>query len=164
MPTPVHPRVGGGHVRFLPAHSVPAGSSPRGRGTRKAITTDDFATRFIPAWAGDTREFSHRSLSRPVHPRVGGGHSMPTVSGHALPGSSPRGGGHTSRPSPRSSHPGSSPCGRGTRHTGGGSDANSRFIPAWAGDTPPSPAGRWRAPVHPRVGGGHRTTGLPPLS
>ncbi len=50
---------------------------------------------------------------------------------------------------------GSSPRGRGTRGSGRSRPDPSRFIPAWAGNTPPPPRASSAPPVHPRVGGEH---------
>ena len=71
----VHPRVGGEHAGVDPTDVTWAGSSPRGRGTPHPILGRDRDDRFIPAWAGNTRGASDRSVSSAVHPRVGGEHS-----------------------------------------------------------------------------------------
>ena len=50
----VHPRVGGEHGGTYCCGTDRIGSSPRGRGTRKAVVRVPYAPRFIPAWAGNT--------------------------------------------------------------------------------------------------------------
>ena len=96
---PVHPRVGGEHASLTCPENPVAGSSPRGRGTRKAARCPGRVQRFIPAWAGNTalaaapqalaplagssprgRGTQGRCEGRPcssdtVHPRVGGEHT-----------------------------------------------------------------------------------------
>ena len=52
---------------------------------------------------------------------------------------------------------GSSPRGRGTRYPAVPRCRHLRFIPAWAGNTRASISGWSAAPVHPRVGGEHKT-------
>ena len=52
--TPVHPRVGGEHVRARPQTRYHPGSSPRGRGTPRLYALAEPLGRFIPAWAGNT--------------------------------------------------------------------------------------------------------------
>ena len=71
-----------------------------------------------------------------VHPRVGGEHSSARAA--------------------RPINPGSSPRGRGTRLPCLCSPMSLRFIPAWAGNTPPLHRISHQTPVHPRVGGEHR--------
>ena len=132
---PVHPRVGGEHIRQCSHHSLPSGSSPRGRGTPEFAWSILIPTRFIPAWAGNTsRRYPSTSLAA-VHPRVGGEHFLP------LP--------------PHEPHGGSSPRGRGTPVLDLAGFVQVRFIPAWAGNTQPACARSRARPVHPRVGGEH---------
>ncbi len=137
----VHPRVGGEHgnleLRWPRSH----GSSPRGRGTPiEAHVLDSFA-RFIPAWAGNTKNAAHGAEERAVHPRVGGEHVQGRVGGSGITGSSPRG---------RGTHP-APPCAT-LRH---------RFIPAWAGNTEGRARSRGSLAVHPRVGGEHEPNSHP---
>ena len=56
----------------------------------------------------------------------------------------------------RRSENGSSPRGRGTRGHPGAPPARARFIPARAGNTPPSGCETCPGTVHPRAGGEHR--------
>ena len=94
---------------------------------------------FIPAWAGNTSSWQLMAWAAAVHPRVGGEHPRAPMSPMRVAGSSPRG--------------------RGTHHLQYDDRAPERFIPAWAGNTPPfAEASAWSA-VHPRVGGEHRDVG-----
>ena len=152
------------------------GSSPRGRGTRRAWRRRAHRHRFIPARAGNTGHQVSGPCRDPVHPRAGGEHRHAGVAHDARVGSSPRGRGtlgelrrdvrqlrfiparagntfvygfDTNYPS------GSSPRGRGTHARLVLSLAPRRFIPARAGNTC-SPCPLPCAPaVHPRAGGEH---------
>ena len=134
----VHPRVGGEHryIDWDPSDS--GGSSPRGRGTHVLPDRRWRPDRFIPAWAGNTRWSLLRRWCSTVHPRVGGEHIYADSGGNTEIGSSPRG--------------------RGTPPARGGQRSRRRFIPAWAGNTGCSNAGRATITVHPRVGGEHPTS------
>ena len=134
----VHPRVGGEHPAVDADFDAGDGSSPRGRGTRRDSGSNAAPPRFIPAWAGNTAGRAPASSSAAVHPRVGGEHSVPVPAGERVSGSSPRG--------------------WGTRAPAHGQDVDSRFIPAWAGNTTARCPGTARSPVHPRVGGEHWAT------
>ena len=131
----VHPRVGGEHALLRSALRGSAGSSPRGRGTRRQAVRQQTVGRFIPAWAGNTPLSAAGGIPRPVHPRVGGEHTQPALTYELGIGSSPRG--------------------RGTPQIPLVGIDIGRFIPAWAGNTPVQVAAEIRAPVHPRVGGEH---------
>ena len=152
----VHPRVGGEHAIHHAANMTKNGSSPRGRGTLNGTSQCTPAPRFIPAWAGNTRDGTpitnkgrfipawagntpHNPLSAPlyaVHPRVGGEHRARDEFPNVEFGSSPRG--------------------RGTQMTSPSSCLLLRFIPAWAGNTPRRCAPAHWSTVHPRVGGEHQ--------
>ena len=133
--TTVHPRVGGEHGSYLTMRTISYGSSPRGRGTRFVEQHNRSMVRFIPAWAGNTRQGGHTPAYPPVHPRVGGEHGPGPGDDRVCVGSSPRG--------------------RGTRHDGDEPARRCRFIPAWAGNTCPYCCRVPRTSVHPRVGGEH---------
>ena len=113
------------------------GPSPRGRGTptSNAMLEHPNQLRSIPAWAGNTVGLGLILRHGPVHPRVGGEHSLLRVSYATAHGSSPRG--------------------RGTRRQQGQLAPAGRFIPAWAGNTTIRIASSSLATVHPRVGGEH---------
>ena len=113
--TAVHPRGRGEHKR-PPADCVcDDGSSPRARGTRERALVEDWAVRFIPAGAGNTRSTPCCATSRPVHPRGRGEHAAGVGALENIGGSSPRARGTHAQPR----------RGRAAR----------RFIPAGAGNT-----------------------------
>jgi len=131
----VHPRVGGEHGEVAEQAVMAFGSSPRGRGTRRDTARFSKYGRFIPAWAGNTIGFIPNSPLPSVHPRVGGEHARTRREALAKFGSSPRG--------------------RGTQKSQWLSHPETRFIPAWAGNTD-APVGILVVyAVHPRVGGEH---------
>ncbi len=134
----VHPRVGGEHDTGMTAELPLTGSSPRGRGTLGLKQFRQTTLRFIPAWAGNTLCHRSRARNTPVHPRVGGEHSIPATKPCRQIGSSPRG--------------------RGTLTLPSGFKDHIRFIPAWAGNTCTTPSAQRTTPVHPRVGGEHTTS------
>ena len=136
----VHPRVGGEHAQPSMAELRLIGSSPRGRGTHPDVVVDMSPARFIPAWAGNTPGCGGRHVAGAVHPRVGGEH-------------------RSRRSTSRISY-GSSPRGRGTPVKSLYDLARSRFIPAWAGNTPRRVIRRVIYAVHPRVGGEHTIRGV----
>ncbi len=134
----VHPRVGGEHTAFSRRSFCFAGSSPRGRGTLLTPISAIKTTRFIPAWAGNTGRQARQAGGPPVHPRVGGEHQT--------------------RPGLMFCGIGSSPRGRGTPSQTRQPARQSRFIPAWAGNTRARSSLPTAASVHPRVGGEHITS------
>ncbi len=112
---PVHPRVCGEHSDGEEGNLSPRGSSPRVRGTRKAVSEVLSRSRFIPACAGNTPTMPFRLIRHPVHPRVCGEHLIPCATSSAVSGSSPRV--------------------RGTPGIVQWTGTNFRFIPACAGNT-----------------------------
>ena len=131
---PVHPRVCGEH---LPAF-LPAGSSPRVRGTPNAEGIIVEYLRFIPACAGNTPHVLQVTKLKTVHPRVCGE--------------------HTRRPTRRPTSCGSSPRVRGTHVRQALHTLNMRFIPACAGNTKTLTSPTSQCAVHPRVCGEHGVT------
>ena len=97
--------------------------------------------RFIPAFAGNTASPSVWRARWSVHPRVCGEHERRAVIRAYLDGSSPRLRG--------------TPAWRRAHRSG------SRFIPAFAGNTPGCRGCRRWPPVHPRVCGEHVVAVLP---
>ncbi len=91
------------------------GSSPRTRGILLSVGRVQTPTRFIPAYAGDTRSGSLRCQGTPVHPRVRGGYPIGLPRNEYRRGSSPRT--------------------RGIRQPDHCPFPHGRFIPAYAGDT-----------------------------
>ena len=160
----VHPRVGGEHPRDEGKTNTTTGSSPRGRGTQRLQRLGQLrrgssprgrgtpgtpshasaASRFIPAWAGNTRCGRTARALPSVHPRVGGEHWLKGPAEGETVGSSPRG--------------------RGTPDCCSYATRTLRFIPAWAGNTPARLTQRLTRSVHPRVGGEHRAGSSPSRS
>ncbi len=133
---PVHPRVCGEHRRKAAATELRDGSSPRMRGTLALADIVDYATRFIPAYAGNISEYRSSASCRPVHPRVCGEHFFFFPLFSLDGGSSPR-----------------------MRGTSDGCRALSRFwrfIPAYAGNILAFDRVSRSFTVHPRVCGEHR--------
>ena len=174
---PVHPRVGGEHMRSSIRPCASIGSSPRGRGTPRRACAQAIVPRFIPAWAGNTKSRLHKPLIPIGSSPRGRGTPRRACAQAIVPRFIPAWAGNTSllasRRSAASVHPrvggehglavadlaratGSSPRGRGTPAPVGDAFGTGRFIPAWAGNTE-KPAGvGQRRTVHPRVGGEHR--------
>ena len=155
------------------------GSSPRVRGTHRAVRFFGRVRRFIPACAGNTHGGCRRAIPRSVHPRVCGEHSAVRRRGAWGPRFIPACAGNTPRrPSTglrTTVHPrvcgehvvggahdghcsGSSPRVRGTQRGHARQVALRRFIPACAGNTTASRSCPPRSAVHPRVCGEHRTS------
>ena len=136
----VHPRVCG--ERQIPYHLLRPdhGSSPRLRGTHVSPPRGSLPSRFIPAFAGNTCIPKREETENSVHPRVCGE--------------------HTGRIGPVTPVTGSSPRLRGTHKHGQALADLFRFIPAFAGNTPPPSRPPRSAPVHPRVCGEHPPTKL----
>ena len=131
----VHPRVCGEHTEWTMPERLSFGSSPRMRGTPTPFYGPSQIRRFIPAYAGNTNCDTSRPATYAVHPRVCGEHSE--------------------NPRLQCSEHGSSPRMRGTRREPLLDDVNPRFIPAYAGNTPPYPPVTPNSSVHPRVCGEH---------
>ena len=116
------------------------GSSPRLRGTPGGHGQHGQDERFIPAFAGNARSAGRGLRSSTVHPRVCGERHHQTPYRCLRSGSSPR---------LRGTRP------RSLRRVDG-----LRFIPAFAGNAPPTRAPRPLIPVHPRVCGERTLTAL----
>ena len=131
----VHPRGRGEHGVQSTRTNNAAGSSPRARGTRRAVPPELSPARFIPAGAGNTAGAAAHTLRPPVHPRGRGEHWVTTDELLEYAGSSPRARGTPEfvRP-PRDRH---------------------RFIPAGAGNTRRRTVDPTIAAVHPRGRGEH---------
>ncbi len=135
--TTVHPRGCGEHFLEANLRALPAGSSPRVRGTHERIKGRWARARFIPAGAGNTGGPATRRSAPAVHPRGCGEHGLYGQPAAASGGSSPRV--------------------RGTPKLEPGARPQIRFIPAGAGNTIWL---RFEAPpitVHPRGCGEHST-------
>ena len=118
----------------------PGGSSPRLRGTRDLAAHYQPLQRFIPAFAGNAPHHAIPNRGATVHPRVCGE--------------------RTGRCNRRRAVRGSSPRLRGTQVAVAGDGVCDRFIPAFAGNAPPTRAPRPLIPVHPRVCGERTLTAL----
>ena len=90
-----HPRSRGEHAFQSPACHAISGSSPLARGTHGRIHVLHFASRLIPARAGNTKNPSAYIISCPAHPRSRGEHNLPI---------DPPGGGNGSSPLARGTH------------------------------------------------------------
>ena len=111
----VYPRVGGGNDFMMQRYGTLSGLSPRGRGKQPKICQAFLGGRSIPAWAGETYEWTDTMNAASVYPRVGGGNISRISTTAVARGLSPRGRGkHDYRYPP--------PQARGS-------------IPAWAGET-----------------------------
>ena len=86
-----HPRAGGENALSVCFGALAAGSSPRGRGKRKAHANRRKSARLIPARAGKTHPKRHPKLTRRAHPRAGGENRVDRLTDRVLSGSSPRG-------------------------------------------------------------------------
>ena len=131
--TPVHPRLRGELDLACFLCALIAGSSPLTRGTRQARHWLRYPSRFIPAYAGNSRETVSRSKSKSVHPRLRGELRLQLPGGRL--------------------HNGSSPLTRGTQLAIRQRERGRRFIPAYAGNSFHSIQQHTSSPVHPRLRG-----------
>ena len=131
----VHPRACGEHTSTNSAGGLSIGSSPRLRGTHVRRNGCLGQRRFIPAPAGNTCEIIARRGDFSVHPRACGEHLRNNRAPGRFFGSSPRL--------------------RGTLGFARRDEGFKRFIPAPAGNTPPTGSDDWEPPVHPRACGEH---------
>mgnify|MGYP000910733686 CR=1 FL=1 len=136
-----HPRAGGENRYPCPRQPRAGGSSPRGRGKRRAAAPVTVVPRLIPARAGKTCAHLEVRLLGRAHPRAGGE--------------------NLSSSSPSRDVRGSSPRGRGKRNMKYNSVKSCRLIPARAGKTRPSVETGSSSAAHPRAGGEncHNTSG-----
>ncbi len=176
----VHPRGCGERVLKNYSAILAGGSSPRVRGTLRALEGIRADGRFIPAGAGNASDYAGGRARKPVHPRGCGERFISRILSTLACGSSPRvrGTRATQRAGRRHGrfHPrgcgerpayglsryalhGSSPRVRGTRHMPEIDVSRERFIPAGAGNAETTGLPDWHVPVHPRGCGerGNRT-------
>ena len=173
--TAVHPRVCGELSNEAAAGLAVVGSSPRVRGTRPPHRRVPLQPRFIPACAGNSAARRLGCPPRAVHPRVcgelqHGEHQLvcyrrfiPACAGNSAglcrpclsPAVHPRVCGELMAAVQASAQGGgSSPRVRGTRAPRRlASNAQSRFIPACAGNSLSQSRSLFLSPVHPRVCG-----------
>ena len=117
-PAPVHPRLRGERLFSPNRRMTTSGSSPLARGTVHAHRMGAARARFIPACAGNGRSSRSGRPSPPVHPRLRGERDVE----------------YTLNPEEN----GSSPLARGTAAPGRRQPTRARFIPACAGNGPPT--------------------------
>ena len=149
---PVYPRWRGEHPRIIVNANMFCGLSPLARGTLRTVPAPVRRGRFIPAGAGNTKTGVTAFPRIPVYPRWRGEHGRWSNS--------------------QSEQSGLSPLARGTPRINTPSQCPARFIPAGAGNTPPSPRLRILVTVYPRWRGEHarghahnlRESGLSPLA
>ena len=130
-----HPRVCGEHPIWFSRRRHCLGSSPRMRGTHRYQGWKDDDDGIIPAYAGNTVPYAFCPPSLGDHPRVCGEH-------HGRHGS-------------RLCRMGSSPRMRGTPLYPNAIRFPRGIIPAYAGNTAPTPPARTTRRDHPRVCGEH---------
>ena len=133
LPCAVHPRVCGEQSIRESTSMLPAGSSPRVRGTEHPRVNVNASRRFIPACAGNSISRSISPIRKAVHPRVCGEQINRTLAVFSYRGSSPRV--------------------RGTGRERRLSRPRRRFIPACAGNSDLELDNPRLSAVHPRVCG-----------
>ncbi len=136
----VHPRVCGERAWVHDEVMIDAGSSPRVRGTRACYVFLSWFPRFIPACAGNALARRSRIHSSTVHPRVCGERPCTVCATVTRSGSSPRV--------------------RGTQFYSSLHQRGERFIPACAGNALRHPPPSRYGPVHPRVCGERKRSGI----
>ena len=129
----VHPRACGERTHRQNRSNTACGSSPRLRGTRRQRVVSYLVRRFIPAPAGNAETASRRWPDGSVHPRACGERFLGDKRIEGSTGSSPRL--------------------RGTRLHGARRGYDLRFIPAPAGNAPPTITPDTSSSVHPRACG-----------
>ena len=132
---PVYPRWRGEHDIYGDSGVRPVGLSPLARGTRGDLIRNGYASRFIPAGAGNTFEIPELIVGDSVYPRWRGEHL--SESGDLLNGC------------------GLSPLARGTHPHIRDFPDRRRFIPAGAGNTNFYLLIYLLVPVYPRWRGEH---------
>ena len=171
---PVHPRMRGERDHWTVGDGPPFGSSPHARGTRIEYVSADDWPRFIPACAGNAPSTACEGAGRPVHPRMRGerlpGRTGSSILARFIPACA---GNATTSPATSAARPvhprmrgerhepvacpqmadGSSPHARGTLHGRLRCAAQTRFIPACAGNARACRLRRAGEPVHPRMRG-----------
>ena len=136
---PVHPRLRGELAVGSFSDKIVSGSSPLTRGTLELILTRQPSQRFIPAYAGNSRQERPSGAKSTVHPRLRGELPAPIAAVAVMDGSSP--------------------LTRGTQTIVFRVLRRVRFIPAYAGNSQDNRRGRKLAP-----GSSPLTRGTRPLS
>ena len=86
---PVHPRLRGELAVGSFSDKIVSGSSPLTRGTLELILTRQPSQRFIPAYAGNSRQERPSGAKSTVHPRLRGELPAPIAAVAVMDGSSP---------------------------------------------------------------------------
>ena len=129
----VHPRLRGELLHLRSTTVGRAGSSPLTRGTQLSLLPLLMPSRFIPAYAGNSRRKGPSCISYTVHPRLRGElHRLANLNHQ---------------------NPGSSPLTRGTHTKKIYTNSEIRFIPAYAGNSMLVQTARGSESVHPRLRG-----------
>ncbi len=136
-----HPRTRGEHGFSVARSAAGVGSSPHTRGTLIQGQKLSDCTRLIPAHAGNTAPTRAAPEAAPAHPRTRGEHARGSSTGAAPAGSSP----HT----------------RGTLSDATPPPADTRLIPAHAGNTQTATIAEGNKAAHPRTRGEHRSAPCP---
>ena len=129
----VHPRIRGERPPGSCAAGYGGGSSPHTRGTHGQDAGQYEFERFIPAYAGNAKLAGSTSTGGTVHPRIRG----ERINWRCC----------------RSKKFGSSPHTRGTRPAASAYRAETRFIPAYAGNAARPSTCSSSPAVHPRIRG-----------
>ena len=132
-----HPRAGGENWIPDQMDETICGSSPRGRGKRRARSPAVRRARLIPARAGKTLSVVERADDARAHPRAGGENRGDLAEHEIAAGSSPRG--------------------RGKLPSGQDQAVVDRLIPARAGKTDRRGGAVAGRSAHPRAGGENRS-------
>ena len=129
----VHPRLRGELLIHTGKIQAPIGSSPLTRGTPGKLRYNDSASRFIPAYAGNSKPSAAEPMTGAVHPRLRGElqNQKKTVDIRG----------------------GSSPLTRGTPRYNYELKEDGRFIPAYAGNSEVASKPFKVMAVHPRLRG-----------
>ncbi len=135
LPFPVYPRWRGEHVFSQPPRICAPGLSPLARGTRMVAGFRLFASRFIPAGAGNTPVDIVAPRLTTVYPRWRGEHSIMS--------------------NKDKKEDGLSPLARGTQYHPQPALFLTRFIPAGAGNTGSLQMAMLKISVYPRWRGEH---------
>ncbi len=128
-----HPRAGGDGAGRPPGSPARGGSSPRGRGRRRAWCAARTRRRLIPARAGTAGDPTPEPIFKTAHPRAGGDGTSRSATVPQISGSSPRG--------------------RGRPLNSRRERENKRLIPARAGTAPVFRVEPAKTKAHPRAGG-----------
>ena len=131
--TSVHPRLRGELFPDGLINDPLIGSSPLTRGTRQARHWLRYPSRFIPAYAGNSRVRESLLFDSAVHPRLRGELILFLIGCKIGIGSSP--------------------LTRGTLRFHLRKESGNRFIPAYAGNSTSTFLELWEIAVHPRLRG-----------